>query len=263
MKNIAYLLGIVLIAASCQKVIDVDLNDTNKTIVIEGNYTGQDSTVRVNVSLTSSYFDSEPSPVIDNAVVTITDGAGITTVVPSIGSGNYELSGYIPSYGSDYVLTVTHDGVTYSAKCNMPVPVTLDPITYLYFDGFFGAEGGYAAFMNFNDPANVENYYIAALGLNGVIYDGIDDLFTQDDALTDGNLVQRPLFASDFYDIGDTIYMELRSVDKAIYDYTNEIQSIIGGSNSAAPGNPTTNWDNGALGYFNAYGISKDTVVVQ
>ena len=263
MKKIAYLLGILVIAASCQKVIDVDLNDTNQTIVIEGNYTGQDSTVRVKITQTSSYFDSEPSPVVDNAVVTITDAGGNTTVIPSVGNGEYLLSGYAPSYGSDYVLTVSHDGVTYTAKCNMPVPVALEPITYLYFDGFFGAEGGYAAFMNFNDPANVANYYIAVLGLNGDVFDGIDDIFTQDDALTDGNLVERPLFASDFFDIGDTVYMELRSVDKAMYDYTNEIQSIIGGSNSAAPGNPTTNWDNGALGYFNAYGVSVDTVVIQ
>ena len=63
--------------------------------------------------------------------------------------------------------------------------------------------------------------------------------------------------------LGDTISYEFRTVDKAIFDYTFQAADIAGGSNSAAPGNPITNWDNGALGYFNAYGVSRDSVVIQ
>ena len=267
MRKLAYLLGISLLAVSCQKVIDVDLNEANENIVIEANYTGEDSTVRVHVSMTSSYFNSDPSPVVDDALVTITDANGVSTNVPSIGNGDYELSNYVPQYGTNYTLVVSNQGNNYTAVCDMPQPVALEPISYEYFEGFFGSEGGYAAFLNFNDPAGVENYYVAVLGENGVVYDSTNQVFTQDDALTDGNFIQRPLFASDFFAIGDTVFMELRTVDKAIYDYTNEVQSIAGGGggggDSAAPGNPTTNWDNYALGYFNAYGISQDTVVIQ
>lgn len=264
MKKLAYILGFGLLAVSCQKVVDVDLNEANGNIVIEANYTGADSTVRVHITLTSSYFNSDPSPVVDNAVVTITDGNGVSTVVPSIGNGDYELGNYAPSYGSTYKLVVSHQGTNYTANCNMPAPVVLNPITYEYFDGFFGSAGGYVSYLNFNDPSGIENYYVAVLGENGIVYDDINQVFTQDDALTDGNLVQRPLFGQDFFALGDTIFMELRSVDKAIYDYTNELQSIAGnGGDSAAPGNPTTNWDNYALGYFSAYGVSQDTVVIQ
>lgn len=263
MKKLAYILGLIVLASSCQKVIDVDLNESSQVIVIEGSYTAQDSTVRVKVSLTSSYFNSDPSASVDNAVVSITDAGGNTTVVPSIGNGAYELTNYIPTFDSEYTLTVSQDGVVYTAKCNLMTPVTLEPITYQFFDGFFGSEGGYAAFMNFNDPAGIENYYLAVLGLNGEVFDNIDEIFLQNDQLTDGNLIQRPLFADDFFDIGDTVFMELRTVDKVAFDYTSELQSIAGGSNSAAPGNPTTNWDNGALGFFNAYAVSQDTVIIQ
>jgi hypothetical protein len=71
------------------------------------------------------------------------------------------------------------------------------------------------------------------------------------------------LFLSEFSQLGDTISYEFRTVDKVVYNYTSEAASISGGSNSAAPGNPTTNWDNGALGYFNAYDVSRDTVIIQ
>lgn len=263
MRKTVYLLGIIVLASSCQKVIDVDLNESNKNIVIEGNFTGEDSTVRVTVSLTSSYFDSEASPLIDNAIVTITDANGVITAVPSIGNGHYELANYVPTYGTSYTLEVSYEGITYTAECAMPVPVQLEPITYLYFDGFFGSDPGYAAFMNLNDPAGQVDFYQIVLGLNGTKFNNIDELFTQDDALTDGNSVERPLFANDFFQLDDTVYMELRTVSRAVFDYTNELQSIAGGSDSAAPGNPTTNWNNGALGYFNAYGISVQTVVIQ
>jgi len=263
MKKIAYLLGIIVLAASCQKVIDVDLNESNKNIIIEGNFTAADSTVRVTVSLTSSYFDSEVSPLVDNAIVTMIDGNGASTLIPSIGNGQYELANYIPNYGTTYTLEVVYEGVSYKAECALPTPVQLEPITYQYFEGFFGSDPGYAAFLNFNDPAGQEDFYQIILGLNGTTFSKIDQIFTQDDVLTDGNLVQRPLFADDFFQLDDTVYMELRTVSRAVYDYTNELQSISGGSNSAAPGNPTTNWDNGALGYFNAYGTSIQTVVIQ
>lgn len=263
MRKLAYILGIVLLASSCQKVIDVDLNEANQTIVIEGNYTGEDSTVRVSVTLTSSYFNNDPSPTVDNAVVTITDQNGATTVIPSIGNGLYELTGYAPDYGTRYTLSVVSDGQTYNAGCLMPAPVQLDPITYQYLDGFFGADPGYVSILNFQDPANTTDFYQIVITENQTSFDRIDQIQTQDDALTNGNYIQRPLFLSDLSQLGDTISYEFRTVDEVIFDYTFQAADIAGGSNSAAPGNPITNWDNGALGYFNAYGVSRDTVVIQ
>jgi hypothetical protein len=263
MKKIVPILATLFLAFACQKVIDVDLNDANQTVVLEANYTAEDSTVLVKVTLTSSYFDSEASPQIDNAIVSITDANGVVTTVPSIGNGSYQLTGYAPSFGSSYIMNVIVNGTSYSATCALPTPVQIDPITYDFTEGFFGSGPGYFAFLNFQDPANVENYYQIVLSRNGQRFDRIDEIQTQDDLFTDGNYVQRPLFFDSLSQIGDEISFELRSVDKAVYDYTNEAASISGGTNSAAPGNPTTNWDNGALGYFNAFGVSRDTVVIQ
>lgn len=264
MKRFAYLLFGLALTIGCQKVIDVDLNEANENIVIEANYSAEDSTVRVKITMTSSFFDSQASPLVNDATVTITDHLGNPTSVPFIGNGEYELQNYIPIYNTSYNLNVIHSTGSYSADCQMKSVVPLEDITYQFFPGFFGGNGGYAAFMNFYDPVDTVNHYIAVLTQNGTVFDGVTEVFTQDDVLTDGNLVERPLFANDFFQIDDTIGMELRSVDKAIYEYYEQAASIAGdGQASGAPGNPATNWSNDALGYFNCYSSSRKSVIIQ
>lgn len=259
-KYILYLLAIITFG-SCQKVIDVDLNDSNAVIVIEANYSAEDSTVRVSVTKTSSYFDNSSSPVVDDATVTIIDFNGTPQSVVSIGNGQYELAGYVPIFNSTYTLQVVHNGTLYEATCTMNSVVNLEDMTYEFFPGFFGSAGGYVVYMNFNDPAGTVNFYEAVLTRNGDALDKLDEIFLQDDQLTDGNLVERPLFASDFFELNDTIGMELRSIDEKIYDYKSEAISAAA-QNSGAPGNPNPVWTNGALGYFSCYSSSRKEVII-
>ena len=161
MKKIFPTLLIFVALISCQKEIDVDLNDADPKVVIEANYIGTDSLVRVRVTQTSSYFDSNPSPVIDNAVVSIVDQFGVGTTIPSIGNGYYELTNYIPNYNTIYTLNVqTADLTLYTAQCFLPSPVQLQPIVEQYFPpGLFSGDGGYVTLIRFNDPADTVNFF--------------------------------------------------------------------------------------------------------
>lgn len=262
MKQILYFSIALLALGSCQKDIEIDLNDSNAQLVIEANYSAEDSTVRVRITQTSNYFATEASPEINDATVTITDQFGNSTAVPFAGSGNYILTNYIPQYNTTYTLNVIQNGISYSAQCAMKSVVPLEDLTYQSFPPIFGNNGGYGVFVNFYDPEDTVNFYQIIVTANGTEMNRLNQMFTQDDELTDGNLVSRPLFDDSLYNINDVVGMELRSVDKKIYDYINEAASIVGGSNSAAPGNPTSNWDNGALGYFSAYSSSRKQVVI-
>ena len=153
-KSILIFATILIALGACQKVIDVDLNDSNSNIVLEANYTAEDSTVRVRITSTSSFFNSNNSPEINDAIVSIIDQAGNSTLVNSIGNGNYELTAYVPNYNTTYTMTVIQNDETYSAICNMHSVVNLENITYEFFPGFFGGESGYAAFLNFYDPVD-------------------------------------------------------------------------------------------------------------
>ncbi|OFZ10868.1 MAG: hypothetical protein A3D92_01090 [Bacteroidetes bacterium RIFCSPHIGHO2_02_FULL_44_7] len=265
MKQLVAFSLLTLALFSCQKVIDVDLNEANPQVVLEANYTAEDSTVRVRVSITSSYFDASTSPTVDNAIVTITDQAGNVITVPSVGNnGEYVLTNYIPQFNTTYTMNVLYNGVNYEAKCYLQQPVPLEEITYEFTPGFFGLESGYFVYLRIQDEPEILNNYLIVLGLNGTPFSDLSDMFLQDDLFTDGNLLERPLFgAFELFQLGDTVDMELRSVDVAVYDYYNQVIGIASGGGGAAPANPTSNWNNSALGYFNAYGNSRRSVIIQ
>lgn len=263
MKRLGILSLFILTLVSCQKVIDVDLNEVNSQVVFEANYTAEDSTVRVRVSITSNYFDASASPTIDEASVTIIDQAGNATAVPNVGSGMYVLTNYAPQFNTTYTMTILYNGTLYTAKCYLQQPVQLDEITYDLAPDLFGFEGGYFVYMRLQDEPGILNNYLVVLTRNGDEMDDLTEMFQQDDKFTDGNFIERPLFGGDFFDLGDTIEMELRSLDQTVMDYYSELISIAGGGGGAAPANPTSNWDNKALGCFNAYGNHRRSVVIQ
>lgn len=247
---------------ACQKVIDIDLNDAEQRVVIVASYSAHDSTVSAKVTLTSSYFDSDPEPEVNDAVVTIYDHIGNATNVPFTANGEYVLSNYIPIINSTYTLTVNYNNSIYTATCDLAPLVPLEPITYDSIPpGIFTESGGYIASLNFYDPASVVNHYEIILSKNGKIKDNLNQIFTQDDNLTDGNFVHRPLFGR-FFHLNDTIGMEMRTIDQQVYNYLNQAIETVSNQNSAAPGNPEAFWDNGALGYFSAYSSSFQEVII-
>ncbi len=261
MKYAALILGIIALA-SCTKVIDVDLNEANPVTVIEANYTAEDSTVRVSVTETSNFFSNEAEPTIDDAVVTITDQNGVSQQVPFVANGQYVLTNYIPQFGTTYTMTVLANGVTYTATCQLKDMIPQNGIIYEYLEpGPFSGDGGYLVALSYQDPAPEGDYTSAYVTKNDTLYKELGDITLNNDEFTNGNLLLRPIFV-DLFEIGDTIEIELRTIDKKIFDYYNELISLTD-PNSAAPANPTYQWENRALGYFSAYPSSRQTTVIQ
>lgn len=261
MKYLALVLGIITFA-SCQKSIDVDLNETNAVTVIEANYTAEDSTVRVFVTETSSFFSGEPEPTVDNAVVTITDQAGNSQQVPFSSAGWYTLGNYIPNYGTTYTMTVLSDGVTYTATCEMLPLIPQQTIYYDYLEpGPFSGDGGYIVAISYIDPVEEGNFVSAIMSENDSLLTDLGDLSFLDDQFTNGNLVIQPLFVR-LFELGDTIEIEMRTIDEKIFDYYTELMSLTN-PDSAAPANPSYQWTNRALGYFSAHPSSRQSVIIQ
>lgn len=264
MQKYSYLLaiGILVLIASCQKVIDVDLNSADPKMVIEANFNATDSIVNVKVSYTANYFGSTSPTNVDDALVTITDGNGINLAIPLVGNGMYTLNNYIPTSGMTYTISVTHDGQTYTSTSLLSPQLDMQVPRTEFFDvGFFGEEGGYLVFFKFQDPVGLGNYYNVIFKANDTLYNKVPDFILGDDELTDGNLIERPIF-QDYYEVGDTISFELQAINKSVYDYYTELQTIAGGQSSAAPANPTYYWSNKALGYFSAYYYTKNGIKI-
>ncbi len=268
MKQFALFIGMTALIAACQKKIDIDLNEAGPKLVIEANYNAEDSMVFVRITETASYFGSSSEPIVETAGVTITDQSGNATVVPYSSNGNYILHDYIPQFNTTYTLYVEHNGVTYSASCelNAIVPqsdIFIEQSTQAIGGGVQGGESSddttYIAFLVFQDPAAPGDFYQGEYTVNGAVKSGIENMILLNDDLTNGNMVTFPVFGRTFKQ-GDSLEIDFRAVDKTIYDYFTELQTLTE-TNSAAPANPDYFWSNGALGYFNAYGSSKKFVI--
>lgn len=262
MKYLALVLLGLITFASCQKSIDIDLNDANPVVVIEANYTAEDSTVRVLITETSNFFSGDASPTIDDAVVTITNQAGVSTVVPFVANGQYTLPNYAPEFSTTYTMTVLANGTTYTATCDMLPLIDQFPVIYEYIEpGPFSGDGGYVVALTYQDPAAEGDFTAAVITKNDTLFNELSDLTLNDDQFTNGNLVIRPLFVN-LFDIGDSVEIELRTINEKIHDYYVELSSLTD-PNSAAPANPTYQWENRALGFFSAYPSSRQSVIIQ
>jgi hypothetical protein len=262
MPKYILILSAIVLFSSCTKVIEVDLNDSNPSVVLEANYTANDSTVRLDARYTANFFGSSTPEDINNAVVTITDQSGAATSVPFSANGHYELTSYPAQFNTTYTLSVIVGETNYTAACEMNDTIAQSPLYYEFFEqGFFGGDGGYLLNLVYQDPPVEGDYTISIYWRNDTISDGIDSYMLNDDLFTNGNIVFRP-FITEYFRENDELRVELRTVDKKIYDYYTELASLAD-PNSAAPANPEYIWSDKALGYFSAYGFSEQSAIMQ
>ncbi len=258
-----FLISVVFIAYGCEKVIDVNLNESDPKTVIEANLYEGDNDFMVNITKTINYFEPESIPAVKDAKVSITDEAGNTTVLTNNNDGTYIATNYQAIPNQQFSLKVEmKNGVVHTASSFMPNVIPVLDILFVFEEGTaFGAEG-YVPYCVFQDPANEENYYRLILTVNGVAKDALTDMFLFDDKLVSGNLITIPLF-SERLALNDTVSMELISMDKATYVYLETLQEIITNNNSSAPANPNTAITGGAVGYFGAFSSSSLEKIIE
>jgi hypothetical protein len=263
------ILAAALLLSACEKVVSIDLNKAAPHLVIEGVVTDQQGPYSVKLSLTGNYF--EPAlvfPPVSHALVIVSDDMGQRDTLKEETSGTYESSKLQGIAGRTYSLSVLSDGVEYDGSSSMPRKVFIDSlyaIPRVAFDG----DRGYDIYVMFRDPPGLGNYYrINARSSSLIPADSIDGrryrLFT--DQLTNGNEMAERIRAGRNVNPGDTITVELLSIDKAAYDYFHTLADILSSDRSAtslSPANPNTNLTNGPLGYFAAYTLDTKSIVLK
>lgn len=263
MRNYIYILSTVVLLgfSSCQKVIDVNLNEAAPKLSIDAVYNATDEKIRVSLGFSSNYFSNEESAPIDAAVLTIIDSTSVETNIPNVGGGVYELENYSPLFNSNYTLKVTYDGTVYSANSFLPEVTELSFISTLFAEEDLFGDEGYIAFMNIINDQSKDLFFRMVPFVGDTLYYESEDLYLFDNELVGQGNVEVPLF-SDRFQLGDTLDIELRSLNEVTYNYYNEIAVILSGQ-SAAPTNPISNWDNDALGLFQTWGYSKKRKIIE
>jgi hypothetical protein len=254
---------LLLILSGCEKVIDVDLNETSPEIVIEGNLSFEDGELKVIISKTGSYFSTTPSQKVENALVYLVDDEEILMNATHIGQGVYKAEGLPARSGAEYSLHVEAEGREFVAKSTLHAPVKLDSLSYEYQTSARFFDGGYRILLYFSDPPGQENFYRVKVKKNGELLNEVGDLIVFDDNRLDGKGIQVRL-RGQLFDVGDTATVQLLTIDKNTWRYFTTFREMASlNPGSPAPANPASNFSNGALGYFSAWSGDEKEIIIE
>jgi hypothetical protein len=261
-KPIYFLLLLILLTGlGCKKVIDVNLNDADPQIVIEGNVLSTPGPYYVQISKTVNYSANNQFPAVTGATVIIRDiTAGQSDTLTELPQGRYATKKLNGIEGRTYQLQVITAGKVYSANSKMPAAAQLDSVSFEKISRP-GSKTDWYAVINYQDPLGTSNYYLFTLFVNGR---KINNTFAYDDRFSDGRYVSRTLRTDSAYiNPGDSVRVVMQHMGKEGFDYYSSFSQVTGNGalQTISPANPNSNLSGGALGYFIAsYSSTRRTV---
>lgn len=258
---------------SCEDVIELDLTNVPAQVVIEGFVTDQEGPYTIRISKTADFYEPNSFPAQENATVRIFDDRGNEDGLTETRPGIYETTTLRGERGATYTLQVTLEDVTYTATSKIPDTLTpIDSLTTEFLEESIFNDEGYYVTAFFNDRPNMEDYYRLQVLVNGEIYFFIDEddeeaepvedinFWLTNDKFTDGNLQDYEFPHT--LKVGDTMQVTLANLDRSTFDYYRTLVDVIDGG-GVAPSNPISNVEGGALGYFGAFSVTENSVVVE
>jgi hypothetical protein len=246
---------------SCEKVIDLELNEAEPKIVVEAVLKDHPGDNKILLSYTSAVYTDQTFDKISGAVITVTDKDGNTFNFPEdpIIAGYYHNPAFTVLPDNDYTLTIDVAGEIITSTCHSYAKPGIDSIIW-YPSPFTAPTGLDTAYMvdYFSvDNVNEVNHYRLRIWINGV--EQRDFYYIGNDDFINGAAYNAPFFGADAYK-NDTVLIELITLDKANYTYLYTLSSNE--SNSTAPANPTSNLNGNAIGYFGAFSTDTMSVII-
>jgi hypothetical protein len=261
----------VLTVGGCEKVVDIDLHTTGPQIVVEGIVSDQQGPYTVSLSKTGYYFSpSLTFPPVSGATVMIRDNAGTTDTLEETRSGIYTSKTLRGLPGLTYALTVSANGGMYTGMSTMPQKVLIDSMYAVSRRPNSPVGVGYDVYLAFRDPPEPGNFYRINVHISNplILSDSIDGrryrLYS--DKLSNGTETGYRVRLRRRANPGDTVTVDLMSIDRPTYEYYRSLDNILTSDRSPtslSPANPNTNLSGGSLGYFTAYAIDSKKIVLR
>ena len=255
-KYIYILIGISLLS-SCTKDIDIELDEGDQRLVIESWFTTEEKVHEVKLSLSTSYFNQEVTPMATGANVKIV-GGGDEFIFTETSPGIYH-SGPTAhaSFRTEYTMEIDYEGTKYSASdyCDT-VPMMDDFLMFPNIED--GTITDYVALIWSYEAPGSGDYYAWRVKINDVyVTDTLHQIaFAADEFIGDGLYFEGwPIDYIDADDLvsGDIVTMEQNALSKKAYDaYLAIMQETEwrGGLFDAPPSNVPSNFDNDGVGLF-------------
>lgn len=265
MKNYILIVA-TLLFASCQDVIELDLNTSEPKLVIEATINvlkDGSSEAFVRLSETIPFYENLIPPITD-AIVSITSSTGEVYNFNHTQNGIYTAS-VLPVLENTYTLEIIYQNETYTATEALHTVTEFEEVIQDNEGGFAGDQIQLKAY--FTDPAGIQNYYLSeTLSVRG------DERRTFNDEFFDGNRINN-FYSADELEPGDVVTFNLYGVDEYFYNFMilllQQTNNEGGGPFETQPaivrGNMVnqTNPENFPLGYFRISELSTIVYIVE
>jgi hypothetical protein len=243
----------------CEDVIDVTLDTAPPKLVVFASIEWKKGTLgnnqKVKLTTTTAYFNTV-IPIVSGATVFITNSDNTKfNFIEKPNTGEYFCADFIPEIDENYQLTVIANGETFTATESLKSVSPITNISQKNDGGFTGKTIEIKSF--FNDPGEVDNYYIFKTKSNKspiTAYDIFDDKFTQSNE-------NFGIYSNEDLKTGDNLDITLFGISKRYFEYMRKLTAVAGSSSGGPFATPSatvrgniinqSNSKNYALGYFN------------
>jgi hypothetical protein len=271
--NLIILAIFPLIFFSCIDVIELDVPEGKRRLVVEGMVTDQEEVQTITLKYTAPYFSNEAIPMVKGAEVKVITEDGEYIVFDEKEEGIYqkEFKGQIGVAYSLYIKL--NDGTEYvSGLEKMEAVPEIDSI-YFEFQkaGFRYMEDGYYVTTILSDPKGIRNFYRWIIYNNDSQVTGREGLMLSEDRIYDGMEKLDAKFNTPFQ-LNDVVKVRQLSISEKYFNYLNILlrQVYNSGSQFDAPPAPIIGNiylkdkpEEYALGYFHASAVSIAEIIIE
>ncbi len=271
MKNYIYLLIVTILFSSCEKVIDVPLENSNPKLVIDANIKWLKNTdgalQTIKLSLTNDFYTNAILPA-NGAIVTVTNSQNQTfNFLQEATTPNYVCTNFIPQLNEEYTLTVIYENEVYEATARLLQTPEITFVQQETVPGFTGEEEIQIKYF-FQDNGQEDNFYLLKVENPEIAY---PEYGVVSDEFFQGNLMFG--FYPNEVKQNNTLKLSVQGITISYYNFMNKLLNI----SSQNSGNPfatapatlrgnilnTSNLENYPLGYFHLCEIDTREYLVE
>jgi len=257
----------LIVLASCDDVIDVEVPNAAQRLVVEASLDSQKGTMgnnqTIKLSTSTPYFNTSINNTVTGASVKVTNiNSSVEYIFTDQNDGTYTISNFVPVINDTYTLEVIYNDEVYTASETMIAVPAINRVEQSLEGGFDDEVLDVTIFWD--DPEGEENFYFIKFYEEGDLFPSLEDW---SDEFSNGNEMEE-FFENDKEDDdgniteflpGDVVDISLYGISERYYNFLQLLieQYDSGGDPfSSTPaeirGNciNTTNSDNYAFGYF-------------
>lgn len=217
---------LALTSWSCEKIIDIDLPETERKMVVNGLIT-PDSLVTVNLTKSLSVLEVDSFIFVPDARVTLSLGEEIIGELSYQDKGDYILPGYYPGMGNTYRLDIeVPDLQAAYAETTIPESTMLQAVDTSWVTDEWGEQVLYLN-LQFEDQPDQDNYYGLVVYATSKEFDFLTGEFTGNKEThtvyigrTDPILEEEGLFFGERLLFNDLTFQgKSKSIEFELYDY--------------------------------------------